>query len=85
VLQRLLHERFEEYLAKTGGRGGPGEKIARDAVAAAFTYAQRVNAHALVAGRLPVPLHSHDVLHVATLLSSVAVSVAACEVCEVPC
>ncbi|KAF6258705.1 hypothetical protein COO60DRAFT_1638930 [Scenedesmus sp. NREL 46B-D3] len=50
VLQRLLHERFEEYVAKTGGRGGPGEKLARDAVAAAFTYAQRVNAHALVAG-----------------------------------
>lgn len=50
VLQRLLHERFEEYLAKTGGRGGPGERLARDAVAAAFTHAQRVNAHALVAG-----------------------------------
>lgn len=52
MLQRLLHERFEEYLAKTGGRGGPGERLARDAVAAAFTYAQRVNAHALVAGVL---------------------------------
>jgi len=32
------------------GRGGPGEQLARDAVVAAFKYAQQVNAHALLAG-----------------------------------
>jgi hypothetical protein len=50
VLQRLLHERFEEYVNKAGGRGGPGEQLARDAVVSAFKYAQQVNAHALLAG-----------------------------------
>ncbi|KAF8066245.1 NUP205 [Scenedesmus sp. PABB004] len=50
VLQRLLHERYDEYVAKAGGRGGEREALARCAVAAAFAHAQQVNAHALLAG-----------------------------------
>lgn len=50
ALQQLLHERYEDYLSKAGGRGGPAEQLARDAVVAAFRHAQRVNAHALLAG-----------------------------------
>lgn len=51
VLKRLLQERYDDYVAKTGGRGGPIEAAAREAVQAAFRHAAALNAHALVAGR----------------------------------
>jgi hypothetical protein len=50
VLRRLLHERYEDYVSKTGGRGSPSEAAASQAVAAAFSHAAALNAHALVAG-----------------------------------
>lgn len=50
VLKRLLQERYEDYVSKTGGRGGPTEAAAREAVQAAFKHAAALNAHALVAG-----------------------------------
>ena len=46
----MLQERYEDYLAKTGGRGGPAEVAAKEAVQAAFRHAAALNAHALVAG-----------------------------------
>jgi hypothetical protein len=50
VLRRLLQDRYEDYVSKTGGRGGPVEAAAREAVQAAFRHAAALNAHALVAG-----------------------------------
>lgn len=38
-------------MSKTGGRGGPTEAAAREAVQAAFKHAAALNAHALVAGK----------------------------------
>jgi hypothetical protein len=52
VLKTLLQERYDDYVSKTGGRGGPTEAAAREAVQAAFRHAAALNAHALVAGGL---------------------------------
>ncbi len=50
ALAAALHERFEDYVARNGGRGGAAEAAATAAVRAALRHAQRVNAFALVAG-----------------------------------
>ena len=50
ALAAALHERFEDYVARGGGRGGAAEAAAASAVRAALRYAQRVNAYALVTG-----------------------------------
>jgi 23S rRNA maturation mini-RNase III len=50
TLNRLLQERFEDYVAKNGGRGSTSETNAREAVSAAYRHAAALNAHAVVAG-----------------------------------
>ncbi|KIY93151.1 hypothetical protein MNEG_14812 [Monoraphidium neglectum] len=50
ALAAALHERFDDYVARNGGRGGAAEAAATAAVRAALRYAQQVNAYALVAG-----------------------------------
>lgn len=51
VLQRLLHERYEDYAARSGQRGGSGEELLRSAVQSAFKYAQQRNAYSLLSGK----------------------------------
>jgi hypothetical protein len=42
ALTSALHERFEDYVARNGGRGGAAEAAAAAAVRAALRYAQQV-------------------------------------------
>ncbi len=49
VLQRLLQERYEQYVARAG-QGGGGDEMVRRAVTSAFKYAQQCNAFSLLAG-----------------------------------
>ncbi|KAI8466819.1 MAG: hypothetical protein J3K34DRAFT_524227 [Monoraphidium minutum] len=50
ALAAALHERWEGYVSRNGGRGGAAEAAATAAVRAALRYAQQVNAYALVTG-----------------------------------